>query len=85
MSVLDTTLCDKVWQWLAAGRWVSPGTPVSSTDITEILLKVASNTINLNQNSPADIHDIDQTWAIQLTPPALQPQGIEIGPSLAFC
>ena len=49
---LDTTLCDKVWQWLATGRWFSPGTPVSSTnktdhhDITEILLKVALNTIN---------------------------------------
>ena len=44
--VLDTTLCDKVYQWLAAGLWFSPGTPVSSTnktdphDITEILLKV---------------------------------------------
>jgi hypothetical protein len=39
-----TTLCDKVCQWLAAGQWFSPGTPVSSTnktdhhDITEILL-----------------------------------------------
>ena len=46
-----TTLCDKVWQWLATGRWFSPGLPVSSTnqtdchDITEILLKVALNTI----------------------------------------
>jgi len=45
-----TTLCDKVCQWFAAGRWFSPGTPVSSTnktdhhDITEILLKVALNT-----------------------------------------
>jgi len=35
-----------------AGRWFSPGTPVSFTnktdhhDITEILLKVALNTIN---------------------------------------
>ena len=53
-GVLDTTLCDKVCQWLATGRWFSPGTPVSSTikttchDITEILLKVALNTINLN-------------------------------------
>jgi hypothetical protein len=28
--VLDT-LCDKVWQWLATGRWFTPGTPVSST------------------------------------------------------
>jgi hypothetical protein len=39
-------------QWLVTGRWFSPGTPVSSTnktdshDITEILLKVALNTIN---------------------------------------
>ena len=49
------TLCDKVYQWLAAGRWFSPGTPVSSSnktdrhDIAEILLKVALNTINLAQ------------------------------------
>ena len=46
-----TTLCDKVCQWLATGRWFSPGCPVSSTNktdrhnITEILLKVALNTI----------------------------------------
>ena len=45
-----TTLCDKVCQWLA-GRWISPGPPVSSTnetdchDITELLLKVTWNTI----------------------------------------
>jgi len=45
-GTLNTTLCDKVCQWLAAGRWFSPGTPVSSTnktdhhDITEILLRV---------------------------------------------
>ena len=31
-GVLDTTLCDEVCQWLAAGRWFSPGTPVSSTN-----------------------------------------------------
>jgi len=52
-GVLDTTLCDKVCQWLAAGWWFSPGTLVSSTnktdhyDITEILLKVALNIIIL--------------------------------------
>ena len=46
-----TTLCDKVCQWLVTGRWFSPGPLVSSTnktdrhDITEILLKVALNTI----------------------------------------
>jgi hypothetical protein len=53
LSVFDTTLCDKDCQLLATGRWFSPGTPVSSTnktgrhDITEILLKVAVNTITL--------------------------------------
>ena len=49
-----TTLCNKVCQWLAAGRLSSPSTPVSSTnktnrdDITEILFKVALNTIKPN-------------------------------------
>ena len=51
--VLSITLCDKVCQWIAAGRWFSPGTQVSSTnksycdDISEILLKVALNIIAL--------------------------------------
>ena len=50
-DVLDTTLCDKVCEWLAAGWWFSPGTPFSFTnktdrhDLTKILLKVALNTI----------------------------------------
>jgi hypothetical protein len=34
LGVLDTTLCDKVCQWLATGQWFSPGTPVSSTNKT---------------------------------------------------
>ena len=52
-GVLDTTLCEKVCQRLATGLWFSPDTPVSSTnktdrhDTTEILLKVAINTITL--------------------------------------
>ena len=51
-----TTLCDKVCLWLATGRWFSPGAPVSSTkkpdrhDITEVLLKVALNTIKQTNN-----------------------------------
>jgi hypothetical protein len=51
--VLDTTLCDKVCQWLATGWWFFPGTSVFSTnktdrlDTAEILLKVALNTITL--------------------------------------
>jgi hypothetical protein len=52
-GVLDTTLCDKAWQWLSAGRSnrFSLSTLVSSTnktdhhDIAEILLKEAFNTI----------------------------------------
>jgi hypothetical protein len=52
----DTVLCDKVCQWLVAGRWFSPGTPISSTnktdrhDITEQLLGVVehkSHVLNL--------------------------------------
>ena len=34
-----TTLCDKVCQCLATGRWFSLGPPISSTNITEMLLK----------------------------------------------
>jgi hypothetical protein len=50
-GVLNTILCDKVCQWLAAGRWFSPVSSTNKTDchnITEIVLKVALNTINLN-------------------------------------
>jgi hypothetical protein len=51
-GVLDTILCGKVGQCFATGMWFSPGTRVSSTnktdhhDITEILLKVALDTIH---------------------------------------
>ena len=54
---LNTLVC----QWLATGRWFSPGPPVFSTnkpdyhDITEILLKVALNTIKPN-------HTPQYTW-----------------------
>ena len=55
-GVLDTTLCDKVCQWLATGRWFSPGTPVFSTnktdcqEITDILLNVVKHP-NSNPNA----------------------------------
>jgi hypothetical protein len=57
-DILDTTLCDKVCQWLATGRWFSPATPVSSInksdlhDIAEILLKLSLNTINHKSTRP---------------------------------
>ena len=55
-GVLDTTLYNKVCQWLATGWWFSSGTPVSSTnktdrhDIAEIMLKVALNTNKTKPN-----------------------------------
>ena len=45
--------CTMICQWLAAGQWFYPGTPVSYTnktnchDITKILSKVALNSITL--------------------------------------
>ena len=51
-GVLDTTLCDKVCQWLATSWWYSLSTPVSSInktdrhDITKILLIVALKDYN---------------------------------------
>jgi hypothetical protein len=54
----DKTFYGKVCQSLAAGRWFSPGTPVSSFnktdlhDTTEILLKVALDTITLTHIHP---------------------------------
>jgi hypothetical protein len=59
-GVLDATLCDKVCQWLAAGRWFSPGIPISSTnkidthDITKILLKLALNANTLTVTRKID-------------------------------
>jgi hypothetical protein len=49
-GVLNTTLCYKVCQQLAAGQWFSPVSSTNKThyhDITEILLKVALNIITL--------------------------------------
>ena len=52
-GVLDTTIRDKVCQWLVTGRWFSPVSSTNKTDrhdITEILLKVALNIINIFVN-----------------------------------
>ena len=62
-GVLDTTLCNKVCQWLVAGGWFSLGTLVSSTnktdrhDIAEILLKLFVK--HANQNA---IRSSSITW-----------------------
>ena len=67
-GVLDTTLCVKVCQWLVTGLWFSPGSLVANTnktdchDITEILLKVASNTIYQTKSSIV----CDERWLLVL-------------------
>jgi hypothetical protein len=68
IMVLNATLCDKVCQWLVAGRLFSPSTPVSSTnktdrhDITEVLLKVAFNTIILTPLYESHSHGDQFYW-----------------------
>jgi hypothetical protein len=73
-GVLDTTLCDKVCQWLATELSDFLGySGFDSTNITdrheiaEIFLKVALNTIN----QPTDQINRGEVWAhtINLTPP----------------
>jgi hypothetical protein len=64
---------DKVYQLLAHGRWVSLGTPTSSTiktgsrDITEILLKVASNTNQIKSNQNNGIKNIVLSFMATMT------------------
>ena len=56
IRVRCTPLCGQVCQWLATGRWFSLCPPVSSNnktdrhEITEILLKVALNSIQQQTN-----------------------------------
>jgi hypothetical protein len=45
-GLLDKTLCDTVCQWFSSGNPVSSTNKTDCHDITEILLKVALNTIN---------------------------------------
>ena len=66
------TLCDKVCQWLATGRWSSPGTPVPSSNktdghnITEILLKVALRHHKPNHNQYINVgyHFLTDSWCL---------------------
>ena len=81
-DVLDTTLCDKLCQWLAAGQfywWRKPEWQEKTTDrqdITEILLKVALNTIILTHpNKGLRRVQYDTTTASQ--------QGLPSAPVLA--
>ena len=74
-GMLDTTMCDEECQSLAAGWLFSPRISVSSTnktdryDITEILLKVALNTITLTINCwPSTLVSDLQPWYLTFNP-----------------
>ena len=73
IRVRCTTLCDKVCEWLAKGRWFSLGPTVSSTnkterhDITEIFLKVALNTIKQTNKQTNNIKQVSDLSAISMT------------------
>ena len=81
-GVFDTTLCDKVCQLLAVRRWLSLDTPFSYTnksdchDITEILLKVALNTISPGEHTKVSIvyfqfatdEVLDMVWIPLISP-----------------
>jgi hypothetical protein len=74
-GVLDKTLCDKVGQWLAAGRWVSPGTLFTSgsntdrQDIAEILLKVHRPVVS---NWQASSHNVVHLALIEIRTHAIK-------------
>jgi hypothetical protein len=64
-GVLNKTLCDKVWQWLATGLCISLGTPISTTKvITEIFLKVVLNGQMMDQKFVHVVHNIKHPWVI---------------------
>ena len=86
----DTTICDKVCQWLATGQWFSPGTPASSTnktdrhDINEILLKVALNTIKSNQTKP-NIGYTEQGYDFNSACPKIAIKSLGLAETLFVC
>jgi hypothetical protein len=97
IRVRCTILCYKVCQWLATGRWFSPGSRVSCTnktdrhDITEILLKVALNTIkqtNKQNTSQSFFFTVSQFYR-DLVPEHLNSSPVfsvvRVARSLVFC
>ena len=57
-----TTLCDKVCQWRSTSLGFSPRPPVSFTNKTEILLKVALSTIKPRKNKKKPSHLCKFKW-----------------------
>jgi hypothetical protein len=67
-GALDTTLCDKVCQWLVAGRWVSLGTPVSSTNKTDrhyIVIEAVQNLMCKHHPALFEMSDMSKLCRIQ--------------------
>jgi hypothetical protein len=70
------TASDKVYQYLAHGRWFSPGTSASSTtktfrhDIAEILLKVALNIKKIKIKSKKQKYDTKKLNLLTMPQPS---------------
>jgi hypothetical protein len=58
-GVLNTTLCDKVCQWLATARWFSTGTTVSCTNKTDCYGEVVLNTITNTKSTTKIYRNLD--------------------------
>jgi hypothetical protein len=63
-GLLDTRLCDQICQWLAAGRWFSTGTPVSSTNKIKVITKLPNSEqsykgkVKTHSHNKTDSHNI---------------------------
>jgi hypothetical protein len=70
-GALDTTLCDKVYQCLATGRWLFPGTSVFTTnksdrrDIAKILNYRSDDFATRNPDSIAFLFAITLTGSME--------------------
>ena len=67
-GVLDTTLCDKVCQWFSLGSPVSFTNKTDCHEITEIMLKVELNTMNVKPNLNISYIDTNQLMSLIISP-----------------
>jgi hypothetical protein len=60
----NKALCDKVCQWLTAGRWFSSGTPVSSTNKADAIYNWSIVESGVKHHSPNNMQSVPITTNI---------------------